>query len=76
MIADSRTSQSVETRVVEFQAHNDCVSCCHFCYNDSVILTASYDGTVALWVSCLARLNYTIGRASYNYSCYFGVGCK
>ena len=61
MIADTRLidCQDVGTKVVEFQAHNDCVSCCHFCYNDSVIVTASHDCTIALWVSCTCLAQYS-----------------
>ena len=58
MIANSTEPinyQNMETKLTEFQAHSDCVSSCHFCYNDSVIVTASHDATIALWVSGLAQ---------------------
>ena len=42
-----------EEKLTEFQAHEDCVSSCGFLHNDSIIMTASFDKTIAFWVSCL-----------------------
>ena len=45
--------------MAEFQAHSDCVSNCHFCYHDSVIVTASHDKAIAFWVSSVERRTIT-----------------
>ena len=51
---DDRTREG--DKVTEFQAHRDCVSSCQFCYRDSVIVTASHDATLSLWVSSYHRV--------------------
>ena len=52
MIASPKagSERRAQNKVGFLQAHNDPVSACILCYDDSLIVTASHDDTAVLWV--------------------------
>ena len=52
-------THSCKDKVTEFRANDGCVSSCRLCYGDSIIVTASHDAAIALWVSPML-LQYTV----------------
>ena len=53
-------THSCKDKVIEFAGANDgCVSSCRLCYGDSIIVTASHDAAIALWVSPML-FQYTV----------------
>ena len=62
-----KPSQPVKDKISLLQAHHDCVSACILCYDDSVIVTASHDATIVLWVGSLHALAIPVllGRPMY-----------
>lgn len=38
-------------KLAEFQAHRECVTSCKFLCHDTIVMTSSFDKTIAFWVS-------------------------
>ncbi|KAL5467203.1 hypothetical protein EMCRGX_G031402 [Ephydatia muelleri] len=53
-----------ESKIAELQAHTECVSFCRLIHHDDVIVTASYDRTIAFWSSLSGEKRQTLTKHS------------